>query len=84
MIYIYIIYNVLHMVYFIRYHLRVYENVFTGTELVDWLLTKQLVNSREDAVNYGDILLQGQIIEHAFQEHNFHDENYFYQIKRSL
>ena len=52
---------------------------------MDWLLTKQLVNSREDAVNYGDILLRGQIIEHVFQEHNFHDEkNFFYQIKRSL
>ena len=67
-----------------RYHLRLYEDVFTGTELVDWFLAKQLVISREDAVNYGDILLQGQIIEHVFQEHNFHDESYFYQIKQSL
>ena len=72
------------MVYLIRYHLRQYKGVFTGTELVNWLLIKQLVNSREDGVNYGDILLRGQVIEHVFQEHNFHDENYFYQIKQLL
>ena len=72
------------MVYLIRYHLRTYENVFTGTELVNWLLSKQLANSREDAVSYGEILLQGQIIEHVTQEHYFHDENYFYQIKPTL
>ena len=72
------------MIYLIRYHLRTYEDVFTGTELVDWLLNKQLVNTREDAVSYGDILLQGQVIEHVRQEHYFHDENYFYQIKPTL
>ena len=52
--------------------------------MVDWLLSKQIANSREDAVSYGDILLQGQVIEHVFQEHYFHDENYFYQIKPVL
>ena len=69
------------MLYYIRYYLQKYQGVFTGTELVDWLLSKQLATSREDAVSYGDILLQGQIIEHIFQEHYFQDENYFYQIK---
>ena len=72
------------MVYFIRYHLRTYQEVFTGTEFVDWLISKRLAFSREDAVTYGDILLQGQVIEHVFQEHYFHDENYFYQIKPTL
>ena len=72
------------MVYSIRYHLRTYEDVFTGTELVDWLINKQLVNSREDAVSYGEILLKGQVIEHVLQEHYFHDENYFYHIKQTI
>ena len=72
------------MLYLIRYHLRTYEDVFTGVELVDWLLAMQLADSREDAVSYGEILLQGQVIEHIFQEHYFHDENYFYQIKPVL
>ena len=73
-----------YILFVIRYHLRTYEDVFTGTEMVDWLLSKQIAISREDAVSYGDILLQGQVIEHVFQEHYFHDENYFYQIKPAL
>ncbi|XP_065897494.1 lysosomal cholesterol signaling protein-like isoform X2 [Dysidea avara] len=63
------------------YHLRTFQNVFTGSELVDWLLQRGLVNSREDGVNYGDILLRGQVVEHVLQEHYFHDDDYFYHVK---
>ena len=63
-----------------RYRFHKFENVFTGTELVDWLLQRGLVSSREDGVNYGDILLRGQVIEHVLQEHYFYDDDYFYHI----
>jgi len=69
------------IILFPRYHFRTFENVFTGTELVDWLLQRGLVNSREDGTNYGDILLRGQVIEHVLQEHYFYDDDYFYHIK---
>jgi len=71
------------MFIYYRYHLRSFENVFTGTELVDWLLSRELVTSREDAVSYGSVLLQGQVIEHICQEHYFHDNNYFYHVKQT-
>jgi len=46
-------------------------------------LSRQLVNSREDGVGYGSVLLQGQVIEHIYQEHYFHDSDYFYHIKQT-
>jgi len=39
--------------------------VFTGTETVDWLLSRKLVHSRGDGVNYESVLLLGQVIEHV-------------------
>jgi len=63
------------------YHFRTFQDVFTGVELIDWLMERGLVNSREDGTSYGDILLRGQVIEHVLQEHYFHDDNYFYHVK---
>ena len=63
-----------------RYLLRVYESVFTGSDLVDWLLEKNVVKTREDAVQYGYSLLQGRVLAHVSEEHYFHDEPYFYRF----
>ena len=63
-----------------RYHLRKYESVFSGSELVDWLIARELVKSRDEAVDYGQSLLLGRVITHVTSEHNFHDDNYFYKF----
>ena len=63
-----------------RYYLKKYESVFSGSEFVDWLLERELVSSREEAVEYGHSLLLGRVIAHVANEHYFHDDNYFYRF----
>lgn len=63
-----------------RYLLRVYPSVFCGNDFVDWLIAKGLAHSREDAVAYGQTLLEGRLFAHIMEEHNFYDEPYFYRF----
>ncbi|XP_033120648.1 integral membrane protein GPR155-like isoform X2 [Anneissia japonica] len=64
----------------LRYHFKTYSNVFKGSKLVDWLLDIGLAEERADGVDYGKRLLQGRVIQHILQEHNFEDCNYLYEF----
>ena len=64
-----------------RYLIRVYPSVFSGNDLVTWLMEKGLARTREDAVVYGQTLLEGRLFAHILEEHNFYDESYFYRFK---
>lgn len=57
-----------------------YRSVFTGTELVEWLLVEGLSDSKDEAEDYGKSLLEGRVISHVLEEHYFHNENYFYKF----
>ena len=35
-----------------RYHFKIYQSVFKGSDFVDWLMRHELAESREDAVHY--------------------------------
>ena len=63
-----------------RYHFKTYQSVFKGSDFVDWLMRHELAESREDAVHYGETLLEGHLIVHVSNEHHFHDEDYFYKF----
>jgi len=65
-----------------RFRLRTFEGVFTGTVLVDWLVEEGLAADRFEAVDLGNSLLQGRVIEHCVREHFFYDLPYFYQFTR--
>lgn len=58
--------------------LRVYNGVFSGTDLVNWLLEVGIVNSREDAVRYGRCLLESRVLQHIDGTHHFCDQNLLY------
>ncbi|CAG8751026.1 3859_t:CDS:1, partial [Racocetra persica] len=65
-----------------RWHLRFYQNAIVGNEYVDWLLKKfPDINTREDAVSFGNELQERGVIEHCTKRHQFLDGYYFYQIK---
>ena len=72
--------NVLWFSSMFRYHLKRYASVFTGSEFVDWLIERELVRSREEAVEYGHSLMLGRVIAHVSNEHYFHDDQYFYNF----
>ena len=64
-----------------RWHWRLHYNCFIGIELVTWLLENfRDVNTREEAVELGNELMQEGLFVHVEKRHNFRDGNFFYQI----
>lgn len=58
--------------------LKVYKGVFSGSDLVNWLLEVGIVNSREEAVRYGRCLLESRVLQHVDSTHHFYDQNLLY------
>ncbi|KAI7907009.1 uncharacterized protein BX663DRAFT_494494 [Cokeromyces recurvatus] len=66
-----------------RWHFRMYYDVFTGTELVDWLINQiEDITTREQAVQFGNLLMQRRppLFHSATNRHSFLDGNYFYTL----
>lgn len=64
-----------------RWHLRLHHNSFVGFELTTWLVHNfKDVETREEAVDLGNDLMNNGLFEHVQQRHNFRDGNYFYFI----
>ena len=64
-----------------RWHLRLHYNCFIGFELTTWLLQNfRDVDTRDEAVELGNELLESGMFQHVEHRHNFRDGNYFYQI----
>lgn len=64
-----------------RWHWRLHYNCFIGFELTTWLLQNfRDVNTRDEAVELGNELMQSGMFQHVEKRHNFRDGNYFYQI----
>lgn len=64
----------------LKYRLREYKQVFTGTDMCDWLLEVGLSHDRGEAVEYGRALVTGKVVQHVSKEHHFHDLPYFYHF----
>lgn len=64
-----------------RWHWRLHYNCFIGFEFTTWLLQNfRDIDSREEAVEFGNELMQHGLFQHVEKRHNFRDGNYFYQI----
>ncbi|KAL8847154.1 MAG: hypothetical protein Q9221_007784 [Calogaya cf. arnoldii] len=64
-----------------RWHLILHYNCFIGFELTSWLLQNfRDVESREEAVELGNDLMQNGLFVHVKGRHTFRDGNYFYQV----
>ncbi|KAJ3159387.1 vacuolar membrane-associated protein iml1 [Geranomyces michiganensis] len=65
-----------------RWHFRLYESVFIGSECVEWMVRNfPDIDSREEAVVFGNVLLNEGLFEHATRKHKFLDGHYFYRIR---
>ncbi|XP_015437374.1 PREDICTED: integral membrane protein GPR155 [Dufourea novaeangliae] len=58
--------------------LKVYKSVFTGTDLVNWLLEAGVAQNRDDAVRYGRCLLESRVLQHIDGTEHFSDQNLLY------
>ncbi|EPS31986.1 hypothetical protein PDE_06945 [Penicillium oxalicum 114-2] len=64
-----------------RWHWRLHYNCFIGFEFTTWLLQNfRDVDTREEAVGFGNELMKHGLFQHVEKRHNFRDGNYFYQI----
>lgn len=64
-----------------RWHFKLHYNCFIGFEMTTWLLQNfKDVDTRDEAVELGNELMEGGMFQHVEQRHNFRDGNYFYQI----
>ncbi|KAK5103177.1 vacuolar membrane-associated protein iml1 [Lithohypha guttulata] len=65
-----------------RWHLRLHYNCFQGEEFTNWLIQNvKNMNTREDAVEFGNQLMKEGLFEHVNGKHRFKDGHYFYSIK---
>ncbi|KAJ5214892.1 Vacuolar membrane-associated protein iml1 [Penicillium chermesinum] len=64
-----------------RWHWRLHYNCFIGVEFTTWLLQNfRDIDTREEAVAFGNELMKHNLFQHVERRHNFRDGNYFYQI----
>ncbi|OAX83993.1 hypothetical protein ACJ72_01642 [Emergomyces africanus] len=64
-----------------RWHWRLHYNCFVGLEFTTWMLQNfRDIDTREEAVEFGNELMKHGLICHVQKRHNFRDGNYFYQI----
>ena len=65
-----------------RFGLRTFKQVFTGAELVSWLVANNHAVDREDAVGFGERLFECNLIFHVTHEHFFSDSGACVQWER--
>ncbi|XP_066587563.1 lysosomal cholesterol signaling protein [Prorops nasuta] len=61
-----------------RRMLKMYRGVFSGCDLVNWLVEAGVVQTREDAVKYGRALLESRVLQHIDGTQHFYDQNLLY------
>ncbi|EPS38080.1 hypothetical protein H072_8224 [Dactylellina haptotyla CBS 200.50] len=65
-----------------RWHLRLHYNCFIGSEFVTWMLLNfKDLDTREEAVEYGNDLMKEGLFQHVERRHAFRDGNFFYQLQ---
>ncbi|KIV99216.1 uncharacterized protein PV09_09080 [Verruconis gallopava] len=64
-----------------RWHWRVHNNCFIGTEFTNWILLRfKDIDTREAAVEFGNKLMQEGLFKHVKNEKDFRDGQYFYTM----
>ena len=64
-----------------RWHFRLHYHCFVGFDLTSWLLQKfRDIESRDDAVAFGNELMDQGLFQHTTTRHRFRDGQYFYQL----
>lgn len=64
-----------------RWHLRLHYSCFKGDDFTNWLISNfKDINSRDEAVEFGNELMQHGLFHHVSTRHTFKDGNYFYTI----
>ncbi|KAH6613957.1 hypothetical protein C7974DRAFT_67350 [Boeremia exigua] len=64
-----------------RWHWKLHYNCFLGFDLTNWLLNNfKEIDTREGAVDLGNLLMDRGLFQHVQRRHHFRDGNFFFQI----
>lgn len=64
-----------------RWHWRLHYNCFLGFDLTSWLLSNfKDIETRDEAVDLGNRLMNKGLFQHVQKRHQFRDGNFFFQI----
>ncbi|KAF2459152.1 hypothetical protein BDY21DRAFT_339925 [Lineolata rhizophorae] len=64
-----------------RWHWRLHYNCFLGVDLTTWILQSfSDIETREEAVELGNQLMNKGLFQHVQKKHMFRDGNFFFQI----
>ena len=63
-----------------RWHFTLHHHCFIGSEMATWLLQNFDIETRDDAADLGNRLMEEGLFQHVTRRHQFKDGNYFYQI----
>ncbi|ODQ82908.1 hypothetical protein BABINDRAFT_5803 [Babjeviella inositovora NRRL Y-12698] len=64
-----------------RWHFSSYKHCFMGLEFTTWMVEMfEDIDTREDAVEFGNALMERGFFRHVTNRHNFLDGHYFYQL----
>ena len=67
-----------------RWHFRLYHYCLVGADLTSFLLANFAdLKSREEAVEFGNVLMQKGLFEHVHDKHRFRDGNFYYTLAKS-
>lgn len=66
-----------------RWHMKNYNRCFVGMDLVNFLVENFTdIDTREEAVEYGNLLMSKNVIQHVISKHHFLDGHYFYRLNK--
>ena len=64
-----------------QWHWKQHLRCFVGSEMVSWIVRNfSDVTSRDEAIAFGQGLMDGGLFHHVLNKHNFLDGHYFYQF----
>lgn len=64
-----------------RWHWRLHYNCFVGSDMTNWIMRHfKDIETREEAVEFGNTLMQAGLFVHVKSEKDFRDGQFFYQM----
>eukprot|EP01084_Bolivina_argentea_P200682 343140_1 len=63
-----------------KYRFKMYSQCFIGEDAVTWMIKNKIAQSRNEAVEMGQLLMNNNIIQHVTQSHQFRDDKKFYEF----
>jgi hypothetical protein len=66
------------------WHLKLYKTCFVGSEFVSWLIKNKKVKDKEEAVEFGQYLMDIYVFKHVCSSEPFLDGEYFYRLQSDV